>query len=92
MKQPSTLWGLALCLGLSLLVSPSAQAQDSYPSKPIKIVVPFPPGGAADNFARLVGQKLGEAWGQPVVIDNKPGAGGQIATQAVASAPADGHS
>ena len=91
MKRLSTLWGLAWCLGFSLLVSPAAQAQDSYPSKPIKIVVPFPPGGAADNFARLIGQKLGEAWGQAVIIDNKPGAGGQIATQAVATAPADGH-
>jgi tripartite-type tricarboxylate transporter receptor subunit TctC len=94
MKRLSTLWGLAWCLGFSLLASPAAQAQDSYPSypsKPIKIVVPFPPGGAADNFARLIGQKLGEAWGQAVIIDNKPGAGGQIATQAVATAPADGH-
>ncbi|GCL63780.1 tripartite tricarboxylate transporter substrate binding protein [Pseudaquabacterium pictum] len=87
MKTPFALLGLALCL----LLAPAVQAQDSYPSKPIKIVVPFPPGGAADNFARLIGQKLGEAWGQAAVIENKPGAGGQIATQAVATAPADGH-
>jgi tripartite-type tricarboxylate transporter receptor subunit TctC len=80
-----------LTLALLSALAPIAQAQDAYPGKPIKIVVPFPPGGAADNFARLIGQKLGEAWGQPVVIENKPGAGGQIATQAVATAPADGH-
>ena len=80
-----------LTLALLSAVASFAQAQDAYPTKPIKIVVPFPPGGAADNFARLIGQKLGEAWAQPVVIENKPGAGGQIATQAVATAPADGH-
>ena len=54
-------------------------------------MVPFPPGGAADGFARLIGQKLSEAWSQPVVVENKAGAAGQIATQAVATAPADGH-
>ncbi len=91
MKRPLALLSLSLSLALSLLLSPAVQAQEVYPNKPIKIVVPFPPGGAADNFARLIGQKLGEAWGQSVVIENKPGAGGQIATQAVATAPADGH-
>jgi tripartite-type tricarboxylate transporter receptor subunit TctC len=69
----------------------AAEDAAAYPSKPIRIVVPFPPGGTADNFARLVGQKLHDAWGQPVVVENKPGAGGQIATQAVAGSPADGY-
>lgn len=72
----------------------TALAQDAtaYPDKPVRIVVPFPPGGAADIYARLVGQKLSEAWGQrqSVVIDNKPGAGGVIGTDAAAKAPADG--
>lgn len=76
------------------LIPPHAQAQDAatYPERPIKIIVPFPPGGAADMFARMVGQKLGEAFGhkQPVVIDNKPGAGGVIGTDATAKSSADG--
>ena len=63
----------------------------AFPSKPVRFVVPFPPGGAADTFARMVGDKVAQAWGQPVVIDNKPGGGGIIATQAVARAPADGY-
>ncbi len=82
-----------VCLPLALGAG-TALAQDaaSYPDKPVKIIVPFPPGGAADMFARAVGQKLSEAWGnkQPVVIDNKPGAGGVIGTDAAAKAPADG--
>lgn len=81
-------------LALTCLAPLPASAQDAaaYPDKPVRIIVPFPPGGAADTFARLVGQKLGNAWGQkqPVVIDNKPGAGGVIGTEAAAKAPADG--
>lgn len=57
---------------------------------PLKIVVPFPPGGAADNFARLIGQKLTESAGTPVIIDNRPGAGGVLGTDVVAKGPADG--
>jgi tripartite-type tricarboxylate transporter receptor subunit TctC len=90
MKRPLALLSLSLSLALSLLLSPAAQAQEVYPNKPIKIVVPFPPGGAADNFARLIGQKLGDAWGQSVVIENKPGAGGQIAITLLKDSPADG--
>ncbi len=63
-----------------------------FPNKPVRIVVPFPPGAATDNLARLLGQKLGEAWGQSVVIDNKPGAGSIVGAQNVASSPADGYS
>ena len=83
-----------VCIIPLALGAGTALAQDaaSYPDKPVKIIVPFPPGGAADMFARAVGQKLSEAWGnrQPVVIDNKPGAGGVIGTDAAAKAPADG--
>ncbi len=62
-----------------------------YPSKPIRLVVPFPPGGATDIMARTLGEKLAVAFKQPVIIDNKAGAGGIIGTDAVAKAPADGY-
>jgi tripartite-type tricarboxylate transporter receptor subunit TctC len=67
-----------------------ASAQ-SYPTKPIRLVVPFPPGGSLDVVARAIGQKLSEAWGQPVVIDNRPGAGGNIGADLVAKSPPDGY-
>lgn len=67
-----------------------AQAQD-YPSKPIKIIVPFAPAGTTDILARLVGQKLQESWGQTVVVENRAGAGGNIGSDLVAKAPADGY-
>ncbi len=68
-----------------------AQGAANYPSKPIRLVVPFTPGGSSDILARAVGQKLTEAWGQPVVIDNVPGAGGAIGADKVAKASADGY-
>lgn len=75
---------------LSALSSP-AFAQASYPTKPITIVVPFPPGGSADTISRLVGQRLTGLMGQPVVIDNRPGAGTVVGATYVARAPADGY-
>ena len=63
----------------------------AYPSKPIKIVVTFPLGGAPDILARLFGAKMQESWGQPVIVDNRPGAGGNIGADYVAKSPADGH-
>src|SRR5437773_754324 len=54
---------------------PNAQAADTYPSKPIKLIVPFPAGGTTDVLARVVGQELTKSWGQQVIIDNRPGAG-----------------
>ena len=69
-----------------------AQAIAQYPEKPVRIIVPFPPGGAADTFARLAGQKLSEAWGnKQVIIENRAGAGGIIGTEATAKAPPDGY-
>jgi tripartite-type tricarboxylate transporter receptor subunit TctC len=82
---------LGRLLGLALLavVAATANAQD-YPTKAIKIVVPYAPGGATDVIARALAQKLGEAWHQSVIVENKPGAGGAIGADYVARAPADG--
>jgi len=66
-------------------------AAQPYPSKPVKLVVPFPPGGSLDNAARLIAQKLTETWGQSVVVENKPGAGGNIGADMVAKSPPDGY-
>ena len=85
--------GLALTLFLALAALPGgadAIAQ-VYPSKPIRFVVPYPPGGSVDIAARALGQKLSEAWGQPVVVDNRAGAGGNIGADLVAKSPADGY-
>jgi tripartite-type tricarboxylate transporter receptor subunit TctC len=70
-----------------------AQAQSSvgYPNKPVKILVGFTPGGVPDISARLIGQKLSEAWGQAVVVENRLGAGGNIAAQALVNAAPDGY-
>ena len=72
------------------VASPTSWAQ-AYPNKPIKLVVPFPPGGGADNLARAVAPKLAEYLGQAIVIDNKPGAGGNLGSEGVARAAADGY-
>ena len=81
------------CTGLSLAafsaVAPRAWAQE-YPVKPIRLIIPFP-GGFTDTLARLVGIKMSESLGQPVVVEQKPGGSGQIAASEVLRAPADGH-
>ena len=79
-------------LGACLFVQPAAEAQTrSYPEKSVRVVVPAPPGSAPDFLVRLVGQKLTEAWGQPLVIDNVVGASGNIGTERVAKAVPDGY-
>jgi tripartite-type tricarboxylate transporter receptor subunit TctC len=78
-----------LTLGASLL--PSVAVAQSYPSKPVRLIVPFPAGGATDIFARVLSQKLGEKLGSTVVVENRPGAGGTIGSDLVAKAAADGY-
>jgi len=89
MEKTARLLGLSIALALAL-VSGESRAQD-FPTKPVRIIVPFSAGGPTDFLARLIGQKLSEMWNQPVVVDNRPGAGANIGTDAVAKAPADGY-
>ncbi|HET9650769.1 MAG TPA: tripartite tricarboxylate transporter substrate binding protein [Usitatibacter sp.] len=76
---------------LAILATGSAAAADAYPSKPVKILFGFPPASATDFIARTVGDKLGQKWGQPVVIDNRPGAGGNLGSAIAAKEPNDGY-
>jgi tripartite-type tricarboxylate transporter receptor subunit TctC len=83
---------IGLALGLALGATAEAQDARSFPSKPITIVVPFPSGGGtSDLLGRLIAQKLQEAWGQTVIVENRPGASGNIGAAAVAKSPPDGH-
>jgi tripartite-type tricarboxylate transporter receptor subunit TctC len=81
---------VVLAAAAAALVSTAASAQ-SFPTHPVRLVVPFPPGAASDFLARVLGQKLVESWGQQVVIDNRPGAGGLIGGTVVARASPDGY-
>jgi len=83
----TTASALLLCSGAAHL----ALAQSGYPNKPVRIIVPFPPGGPADALARIVGDKVGQSLGQPFVIENKPGAGGNIGMEQGARATPDGY-
>src|SRR3954466_5548188 len=80
----------ALLLGLSCWAV-GALAQTPYPTKPIRIIVPFTPGGGVDLLARIVGGKLTEAWGQPIVIDHRPGASATLGPALAAKSPPDGY-
>ena len=99
MNLPRTIRRLFLALTtaipavLGLNYSASLLAQTApYPTKQIRIIVPFPPGGIADTFGRVIAQKLAESWAQPVVVENRAGAGGNIGADVVAKSPADGYS
>jgi tripartite-type tricarboxylate transporter receptor subunit TctC len=88
MNRRTLLMGFAAAAGLR---ATSAAAQVPYPARPIHLIVPFTPGGSTDILGRAIGQALAQAWGQPVIIDNKPGAGGAIGADAAAKAAPDGY-
>jgi tripartite-type tricarboxylate transporter receptor subunit TctC len=81
---------LAACVLIALIAAGAATAQ-TYPSKAVRIIVPYPPGGTSDILSRLLSPKLNEAFGQAVVVDNRPGANGNIGAELVAKSPPDGH-
>jgi tripartite-type tricarboxylate transporter receptor subunit TctC len=91
MKKTSKMRRLCIATGLAAVLAAPALAQPAYPSQPLKLIVPYPAGGATDTLARTVGQKLQEAWGQPALVENRPGAGGTIGNGFVVKAPADGY-
>src|SRR5205807_8308105 len=87
----SKLKAMALVALALLLFSPLASAQPNYPNRPVKMIVPFAPGGASGFVARIISPKLGELLGQTIVIENRPGASGNIGMEAAAKAAADGY-
>ena len=81
----------AALLAAALVLTSSAVCAQSYPSRPITLIIPFAVGGSNDIVGRTIGKKLADAWGQPVVVENRSGAGGVIGSSAVAAAPPDGY-
>ena len=84
-------FGIAAAAAAMSIAGGIASAQSSFPSKPVRIFVPYAAGGAVDILARTLGDVVSKQWGQPVIVENRPGAGGVIASQALAAAPPDGH-
>ena len=76
---------------LAVALAPALAAAQAFPSKPVRVIVPFPPGGATDIIARMVAAKMQQTWGQPVIVESKPGAGTVVGTDFVAKSPPDGH-
>jgi len=83
-------FAVAACTFVALPAAP-ALAQENYPNKPIRIIVPLPPGGSNDVLARILGAKMTETFGQPVIVENRPGAAGNIATDFLAKSAPDGY-
>src|SRR5213078_860831 len=90
-NEETTMKLMHAAAGLALALITQAFAQDSYPSRPITLVVPFAAGSGTDNVARIVGQRLSERVKQPIVVENRAGANGQIAAEYVAKAKPDGY-
>jgi tripartite-type tricarboxylate transporter receptor subunit TctC len=89
--RPGLLLRYALLALMLAAAWPEGAAAQTYPSRPIRLIVPFPPGGAADILARLIGNKVAEQIGQPLVVENRPGAGGTLGADAAAKSPPDGY-
>jgi len=83
---------LVFVLGLVAATAGNMALAQTYPSRPVRLIVTYPPGGSSDLMARILGEKLGQLWGQPVVVENKPGAAGSIGMESAARQPADGYS
>ena len=84
-------WRLAACLAAAFHLAPAPALAQSYPERLVKVIVPYTPGGGTDTVARAVSARLAERWGQPVVVENRPGAGTAIGADAVAKAAPDGY-
>jgi tripartite-type tricarboxylate transporter receptor subunit TctC len=78
-----------MCAGIT--IAHAADGSADYPAKPVRVIVTFPPGGGTDLMARTIGHKLADAWGKPIVVDNRAGAGGIIGTEIAARAAPDGY-
>jgi tripartite-type tricarboxylate transporter receptor subunit TctC len=82
---------VAACTLIASLGAAAAGTQQNYPNRPIRLIVPYPPGGTTSTFARLIGQRITESWGQNVIVDNRPGGNTIIGTEALAKAAPDGY-
>ena len=83
--------GLLRAVLMTLLLAAPVHAQTSYPQKPVRVIVPFPAGGSNDTLCRIIGEKLSGAWNQPVIVDNRPGAGGNVGAEIAYRAEPDGY-